>query len=90
VGARGNQSAAEIANEHLALPRLRLRAFDKAALADPRDRVPDKAGPPRFAKRVFGSPPQMTVKKSKCGDSLGRKAEEERSKAFWAVARCVL
>jgi hypothetical protein len=32
----------------------------------------------------------MTVKKSKCGDSLGRKAEEERSKAFWAVARCVL
>jgi hypothetical protein len=38
---------------------------------------------------VFGSP-RNDRKKSMYGDSLGRKAEEERSKTFWAVARCVL
>jgi hypothetical protein len=61
----------------------------RVTLANSRDQVPDKVGPPRFVKRVFESP-RDDRKKSKCGDSLGRKAEEERSKAFWAVARCVL
>jgi hypothetical protein len=88
VGARGNQSAAEIANGYLCAA---LDAFgcSLAALATSRDQVLDKAGPPRVVKRVLGSP-RNDRNTSMCGDSLGRKAEEERSKAFWAVARCVL